>query len=656
MCGIAGYIGINNNEPIDDNVLIEMNNSLIHRGPDGEGYFFGGKFNKRYVDYLKKQRPNAIINTKPNGRTIRLAHRRLSIIDPNPIAGQPMSDNEGEIWIIFNGEIYNHREVRAHLLQKGYHFKTDHSDTETIIYAYKEWGIKFVYKLRGMFAIALWDEKIDKFYIFRDRTGIKPLYYTLKNGRFYFASEIKAILQDKTIKREINEGGLYHYLSFLTVPAPETLFKGIYKLAAGHYIEISNGLISKQKEYWDVFDNVKVMNNKTEDEIKICLLDALIDSVACHLESDVPVGIFLSGGIDSSTNAALFRKIAKQRVKAFSIGYKDDHKLQNYKNEFIYSRKVAKEYGLDYYEIELSQNDLIDFIPKLIYYQDEPIADPVCVPVYYVSKLAKDNGVTVAQVGEGSDELFWGYKSWKTFLKLQRLNDFPATNIVKKIGLLGLKLVGKNQTAYYEFLRRGSSNERVFWSGAESFFETEKHAMFSDRLKNKFKKHSSWEVIEPYYKKFISSAPEPSYLNWMSYIDLKVRLPELLLMRVDKMAMAVSLEGRVPFLDYKFVEYAMSIPSKIKTRNNELKYILKKSVENILPHDIIYRKKQGFSTPVYDWFLDKLGDISKEKIANFNKETEIFDANFLQNLYAKKQGNKVWYLLNLAVWWEEYIN
>lgn len=656
MCGIAGYISINNNEPIDDDILIEMNDSLIHRGPDGEGYFFGGKFNKRYVDHLKKQKPNAIINTKLNGRTIRLAHRRLSIIDPNPMAGQPMSDNEGEIWIIFNGEIYNHREIRAHLLQKGYSFKTDHSDTETIIYAYKEWGIKFVHKLRGMFAIALWDGKIDQFYILRDRTGIKPLYYTFQNGRFYFASEIKAILRDKTIKREINERGLYHYLSFLTVPAPETLFKGIYKLAAGHYIEISKGLISKQKEYWDVFDNVKVMNNKTEDDIKISLLDALKDSVACHLESDVPVGIFLSGGIDSSTNAALFREIAKKKVKAFSVGYKDDHKLKNYKNEFIYSRKIAKEFGLDYYEIELDQNDLIDFIPKLIYYQDEPIADPVCVPVYYVSKLAKDNGVTVAQVGEGSDELFWGYKSWETFLKLQKLNDLPATKFAKKIGLFGLELIGKNQTAYYEFLRRGSNDERVFWSGAESFFETEKHLMFSDRLKNKFKKYSSWEVIEPYYKKFISSAPEISYLNWMSYIDLKIRLPELLLMRVDKMAMAVSLEGRVPFLDYKFVEYAMSIPSNIKTHNNELKYILKKSVEDILPHDIIYRKKQGFSTPVYDWFLDRLGDISREKIANFNKETEIFDSNFLQKLYDKKQGNKVWYLLNLAAWWEEYIN
>lgn len=656
MCGIVGYIGLENQQPIKEEIFVKMNDAMVHRGPDGDGFYFGGNFDDSFVSKLKFQRPNSLISQDKQGRTLALGHRRLSIIDLNPLAGQPMCDDESKIWIVFNGEIYNHRETREELIKKGYKFKTTHSDTEMIIYAYKEWGKEFVYKLRGMFAISLWDSRKDTMLLYRDRTGIKPLYYTVSNGRLYFASEIKAILQDKSIKREMNNEGLYHYLSFLTVPAPQTLFKNIYKLSAGHYIEIKNGVVSEQKEYWDVFDNVSMLYDKTEEEIKTGLLETLKDSISCHLEADVPVGVFLSGGIDSSTNAALFKDIAKHKVKAFSIGYKNDENLSSYKNEFVYSRQVAKEFGLDYHELELSQDDLIDFLPKLIHHQDEPIADPVCVPVYYVSKLAKEHGVTVAQVGEGSDELFWGYESWNRLLKLQNLNDLPVPNIFKKLGLKAFDMVGKNQSYYYELLRRGANDERVFWSGAESFFETQKKAMLSSRLRNDFKGYSSWEVIEPHYKKFLSSAPEKTNLNWMSYIDLKLRLPELLLMRVDKMAMAVSLEGRVPFLDYKFVEYAMSIPSSFKTKDNVSKYILKKTVEGVIPNEIIYRKKQGFGAPVYDWFLDKLGDVSKEKIANFNKHTETFDNSFLQNLYDSKRGNDVWYLMNLAAWWEEYID
>jgi asparagine synthase (glutamine-hydrolysing) len=655
MCGIAGYVGLDNQAPLNPEVLVRMSESLSHRGPDGEGFYFGGVFQEHVLESIRSTRPKSTLNFNKGGRTLSLVHRRLSIIDLSDLASQPMCDFESKIWIVFNGEIYNHKEVRETLLKKGYIFKTDHSDTETIIYAYKEWGKEFIYKLRGMFAFVIWDSQKDTLLLYRDRTGIKPLYYCIANGRFYFASEIKAILQDDTIRREMNEKGLYNYLSFLTVPAPETLFKNIYKLSAGHYIEVVNGNVSEQREYWDVFDNVSVMYDKTEDEIRERLLYELRDSVACHLEADVPVGIFLSGGIDSSTNAALFKEIAKTNVKAFSIGYKEDYKLKSYKNEFYYSRKVAKELGLEYYELELSQEDLINFLPKLIYHQDEPIADPVCVPIYYVSKLARENGVIVAQVGEGSDELFWGYTLWKKLLMLQNLNDLPVPQLFKKALLKMLKCLGKKDTNYYEYLRRGAYGERVFWSGAESFFEENKKAMLSKRLKEGFKDYSSWEIIEKYNKKFLKSAPEPSNLNWMSYIDLKIRLPELLLMRVDKMAMAVSLEGRVPFLDYKFVEFAMSIPSALKTKNNESKYILKKAVEGLIPHEIIYRKKQGFGAPVYDWFLDKLGQLAKEKISSFNKETDVFDKAFINKLYEQKKGDKVWYLLNLAAWWENYI-
>lgn len=655
MCGIVGYVNLSHNNPLDFNLLISMNDSISHRGPDGEGFYFCGDYNFDFINFIRKSRPNALISYQKHPRTLAFGHRRLAIIDLDPKAGQPMSDSNDKIWLVFNGEIYNYKEIRS-LLKDKYKFKTDHSDTETIIYAYKEWGKNFIHHLRGMFAFVLWDSEKDLVLLYRDRTGIKPLYYTIHNGRFYFASEIKAFLQDETIVKELDEKNLYDYLTFLTVPAPNTLFKNIYKLKAGHYLEINQGLVSEQREYWDVFSNVNVLYHKSEDEIKHQLINELRSSVAIHLESDVPVGVFLSGGIDSSTNAALFKEVASHKVKAFCIGYKNDDHLITYKNEFKYSRLIAKKFDLEYYELELSQDDLIEFLPKLIYHQDEPIADPVCVPVYYVSKLAKDNGVTVAQVGEGSDELFCGYNRWLLFLLLQKLNSMPCPQVLKYFPLIVFDYYGKQNTVYYEYLRRGYNNERIFWSGAEAFFENEKKQLLSQRLREKFRNYSSYEIVKHYYKKFLQTAPEKSNLNWMSYIDLKIRLPELLLMRVDKMSMAVALEGRVPFLDYKFVEFAMSIPSKLKYKGNQTKYILKKAVEEILPYEIVYRKKQGFGTPVYEWFFDKLGILAKEKIKLFNKHTEILNDNYLEYLYNTNQGAKIWYLLNLANWWLDYIN
>lgn len=655
MCGIVGIIHLNNQTPIKEDLFVSMCDEMSHRGPDGDGFHFSGKINQEKITQLKSERPSSKITSKESDHTIFLGHRRLSIIDLNPLAAQPMSTADQKIWIVFNGEIYNHAELRKELVAKGHQFITDHSDTECIINAYKEWGIDCIHRFRGMFAFCLWDEEKETAWLIRDRIGIKPLYYTIHDGKLYFASEIKAFLKDKTIPRGINEEGLYNYLSFLTVPAPQTLFKDIYKLPAGHRIKIHKGKVSETEQYWDVFDNVKMMKDKPEKEITSELIDKLRESVKYRLESDVPVGVFLSGGIDSSTNAALFSEIAKEPVRAFSIGYANDEKLESYKNEFVYSRRVAKDLACDYHELELTQKDLIDFLPRLIHLQDEPIADPVCVPLYFLSKLARDNGVTVCQVGEGSDELFWGYETWKRALKLQEADDIPIPNFLKKAGLLLMKALRKDGSQYYEYLRRGSLDIPVFWGGAEAFSEAQKSKLLSKSFKQKFKNYTSWEILKPYYKKYKESAPEQSHLNWMTYLDLKLRLPELLLMRVDKMSMGVSLEGRVPFLDHVFVEYAMSIPAKVKTKNDESKHILKEAVKGIIPDEIIYRKKQGFGAPIYEWFLDELGPIAKEKIKKFNDATQVFSDDYLQQLYERKEGHLVWYLLNLAMWWEKYI-
>ena len=656
MCGILGVIALDNNEPIAPSKLVRMSDTMSHRGPDGDGFLFAGNVDRNLIDKSVAGRDKTYLFQCDNHRSIGLAHRRLSIIDLSTVAFQPMSDADGDVWIIFNGEIYNHKEIRPELERDGYKFKTSHSDTEMMIYAYKKWGIECIHKFRGMFAFCLWDKKKDLFYMVRDRIGIKPLYYTQANGRFYFASEIKAIIEDETVKRELNEQGFYDYFTFLTVPAPNTLFANIYKLKPGHYIKIENGKVSEQTEYWDIYDNVEYHGNKTQERIQEELIDLLRTSVKYRLEADVPVGVFLSGGVDSSLNTALFSEISDKPVQAFTVGYANDEKLSTYKNEFEYARKVAKQFGCDYHELALTQKDLMDFLPQLIHHQDEPIADPVCVPVYFVSKLARDNGVTVCQVGEGSDELFWGYETWKRFSNLQAKSELPFAGLGMHAGMGALKMMGKEYSLPYEMMYRGTHQDKqLFWGGITSFAENEKKAIMHPQLRNQFKDYTTWEIIKPYYTKYLASTPEKAQVNWMSYFDVKVRIAELLLMRVDKMSMAVSLEARVPFLDHKFVEYAMGIPAAMKTKNGETKHILKKAVEGILPPEIIYRKKQGFGTPVFEWFFEDLGKFAMEEINSFAKETEIIDPKMIKHYFDTKQGTKVWYILNFVMWWKEFV-
>lgn len=651
MCGFVGFIDLLNkkNNKIDIATFKAMNESIAHRGPDGEGYSFLGK---GYADEPAIQNNTYIAQE----RNLALAHKRLSIIDRTEEANQPMHSADTRISLLFNGEIYNHLELRQELLNKGYQFKTSHSDTEVIIHAYLEWGIEAVKKFRGMYSIALWDKDLDTLHLVRDKIGIKPMYYSESKDKLYFASEIKAIIEDSSVKRAIHYKGLYHYLSFLTVPAPDTLFENIYKLPAGHRIEIIQGKVSQPIQYWDIFDDVK-LSTQNEEEILKQTLKKLEKSVNYRSVADIPVGVFLSGGIDSSLNAKLFSKNSDYQIKAFSVGYQNDDELKSYTNEFKYAQLAAKDSNAQYFQKELTQQDFIDFLPVLVHHQDEPIGDPVCMPVYYVSKLAKDNNISVCQVGEGSDELFWGYSSWKYMLKLQELNDIKIIpNFVKKIGLKTLKYLGKEDKNYYEWLKRGANNQNVFWSGAEAFSETQKEKLLSQSFREKLPKdYSSWEIIQKHRKDFENKSPEKSHLNWMSYIDLKIRLPELLLMRVDKMSMAVSLEARVPFLDDRFVSYAMSIPSKLKTKNGISKYVLKKAIEGLIPDKIIHRKKQGFDAPVYDWMLDELGVIARQKIDEFNETTNVFNNQYINKLFEMKNNKQIWYILNVALWWEHFI-
>lgn len=630
MCGIVGALALGDGFRISEEYITRMRDSIAHRGPDGAGTWVSADCR------------------------VGLGHRRLSIIDLSEMANQPMCNEDGTLWVVFNGEIYNHAEIRAELDRVGRHrWKTDHSDTEVILHAFEEWGIECLHRFRGMFALGLWDTRQRALWLIRDRIGIKPLYYSVHHGRLTFASEIKALLADPDQPRAVNECAFFHYLSFLTAPAPDTLFEGIRKLPSGTWLRVSENGAIQEHRYWDVWDHVTPLLGVSEDEIARRLLNELRTSVQLRKVSDVPVGVFLSGGLDSSTNAALFSEGEGGPVKTFSIGYRGDY--DSYSNELHYAQRVAEKVGAQYHERLLTQDDLLDFLPHMVWLQDEPIADPVCVPVYYVSKLARDNGVIVAQVGEGADELFWGYPAWKTSLALQRYDDLPVPRPLKRLGLTALRSMGMGESMKYEWLRRGVAGQPIFWGGAEAFTQAEKERLLSPRLRRALAGMTSWEAIAPIRERFETKAWERSHLNWMTYLDLNIRLPELLLMRVDKMSMGVSLESRVPFLDHKVVELAMGIPERVKIRDGTLKYILKKAVRGLIPDEIIDRPKQGFGVPIYEWFYDRLGKQVRQDLEAFCDQTDFFDVEAVRRLLARGRGDQAWYLYNFALWWKQWI-
>lgn len=628
MCGICGIISFDNSV-IDEKILIRMRDEMKHRGPDAEGIF---------------------INETKN---VGFGFRRLAIIDLSPAANQPMSNHDKSIWIIFNGEIYNHLEIRKELESKGYHYKTK-SDTETIIYAYEEFGIDFIHKLNGMFAIAIWDERKKLFIAYRDRIGKKPFYYTLKNGKFIFASEIKSILKHPDVKKEIDLNSLSQYLTFLIPPSPDTIFEGVKKLPAGHRLIMNENGDLKIEEYYDVLNSDNELLEKDEDEIKQNIVRLLRQSVKDRMISDVPFGVFLSGGIDSSTNVALMAELMDRPVDTFSIGFKDFP----YKNEFEYARKVAEIFKTNHHEIEIDSSDALEFFPQLVYHQDEPLADPVCIPLYFVSKLARDNGTIVVQVGEGSDEEFAGYSWMLRELKLAKLNKYLFKNfpsVLNKLFYNSIKNIWADNGKFLEldYIRRMKDREEIYWGGAVNFTIEHKSKLLVKELNNTYQK------IKSIYDRYNRKSKIDDILRKMIYLEFKNRLPELLLMRVDKMSMATSVEARVPFLDYRLVEYSFKIDSTIKTKNNTTKYILKKAVEGIIPNEIIYRKKQGFAAPMNYWLKNKLADFTKNYLLNSHiHKLNLFNKDFIKFLIDSPLSNRydyiqnTWNLLNLFMWYD----
>ena len=631
MCGIAGIFLIDKKKYyLKIDLIKRMNEIQSHRGPDASGVWMS------------------------SDRNIAFGHSRLSIIDLSIKANQPFQDLTRDYTITFNGEIYNHSEIRKRLIQKGYKFKTKNSDTEVLLLSYIEWKKDCLKYIKGMFAFAIWDNNEQSLWLVRDRVGVKPLYYKIDRNKIFFASEIKAILLDETYNAKIAEESLFHYLSFLCSPSPNTMFEGIKKLDAGCWLSIDRKGKVVKKQYWDPIKN-KESFRKNENDFNDLIYNQIKKSVKLRSISDVEVGIFLSGGIDSSTNASLFAELSKKRINTFSIGY--DKEYDSYKSELNYAKLVSQKIGSNHHEKKLSKKDLIDIIEKMVYHQDEPISDPVCFPIYFVSKLARDNGVKVCQVGEGADELFFGYTNWARTSLINNVLKKPFfISPIKKILKKAMEILSIDYKYSYDLLSRSIKKLPIFWSGAEAFSESEKFRIFSKKMKNKFKNKSSWEIIKPHFDFFNKEMKYKNLENWMTYIDLKLRLPELLLMRIDKMSMACGLEARVPFLDHKLIEKLIDIPKEVKFKERKLKIILKECVKNLIPKIIIDRKKQGFGLPLKEWFSDSLGINEKEIILGFIRDTDYFDIHEIEKILSYRKGDtRIWFLLNLALWWKIFI-
>jgi len=625
MCGLAGYISKTHVFLNDAQVLERMHQEIAHRGPDGHGIWSSHAFK------------------------VALVHRRLSIIDLSDVGLQPMFDKDKTVVIVFNGEIYNYQQLKKELEALGHRFITS-TDTEVFLYAFKQWGIACLDKLEGMFAGVLGDLKKNEWFLVRDRMGVKPLYFSLEGGYISFASEIKSLWHLPWLHKEVSQRALYHYLTFMVAPAPWTIYKGIYKLPAGHYARITPQRTITFHEWYNPLAPSIMYAEKDLNNEQFCvdkIRELLRAAVKKRMISDVPFGVFLSGGIDSSLNVALMAECTSQ-VKTFNVSFSDGPEY----SETEWARKISAQFGTEHHEIVISEKEAFEFYEKMVYHQDEPIADCVCIPLYYVSKLLKDSGTTVVQVGEGSDELFCGYQNYVNHLEAYKKYYQPTRLVPQKIKRAGAWCAAylfSDKHTYLEALDQWSADRHLFWSGARgcserlkqalcNFYENEPDDVVGQIYPGMSLAYDSYAIVKYHLEQLYMHKPGSDFLLSMTYLELKQRLPELLLMRVDKMTMANAVEGRVPFLDHHLVEFALQIPSHFKYRNGITKYILKKAAEGILPHDIIYRPKMGFAAPTARWF---------KQDAQFRKyfaqkqdllsDLSLFDKKVVQGLFAKTQ-------------------
>ena len=659
MCGIVGSFQPRGSEPREE-IIARMSACMSHRGPDGDGIW-----------------------TSPD-RHATFGHRRLSIIDLSSNASQPMVNAAGTVAITFNGEIYNHQDIRRELEGLGkYEWRTDHSDTEMLLHAYEEWGVECVKKFYGMFAIGVYDARQPGrpvLHLIRDRVGIKPIYFTrTAAGEWLFASEIRSLVKHPNVSAEMDLTAFWHYLTFIVTPAPMTLFRGIFKIPAGHIVTVDADGRATARQYWDCRpDRSRTLKESdlSEDDAVAELTRLLKQAIARRMVSDVPFGVLLSGGVDSSLNVALMSELMSRPVTTFTIGYegKEDY------NEFQFAKKVSERYKTDHHETLISQKEAQDFLPLLVRLQDEPIADNVCIPLYFLARLVKQTGTTVVQVGEGADENFLGY--W--WCEHYRQKDAEVYQPAKHSPSWWSRMFARAKAATpgisgedLEIVKRAEAGQELFWGGAVCWWGemraklTPHPAPFAQTvdcpveglMPDSHTRLDSHAVVDHYIGGLTGKLADPEVLQKIPYMEMKLRLPEHLLMRVDKLTMAHAIEARVPFLDHDVVEFATRLPASYKLKDGVGKHVLKRAAAPYLDAELIHRRKQGFGAPMEEWFRE--GDFGDRCLAALERSQLVrdglFDGAYVADLLkGQMQGRggysfQLWTIMNAVLWHASWI-
>jgi len=613
MCGICGVFNFESRAPTDRESLERAARAMAHRGPDDEGFHIDGELG--------------------------LGNRRLSIIDL-PGGHQPLSNEDQTIWITFNGEIYNYRELRPGLEARGHRFRTA-TDTEAIVHLYEEHGVRCLEHLRGMFAFALWDARERRLFVARDRLGVKPLYYRQELGRIVFASELRALRELATQSLEIDPQSVYDFFGFRYVPAPRTFYRGVEKLLPGHFL-LADARGVRTQAYWDI--PLEGEQDTTEDACAREVVEHLRESVRLRLIADVPLGVFLSGGTDSSAVVALMAELGARPLKTFSVGFAEPEF-----SELPAARHIAKLYHTDHHELVVRAEDVAEELPRLVAFRDEPVAEPTDIALFKISQLAA-RSVKVVLAGEGGDELFAGYPKYAADRLAGLVSAFPRSVTQ---GLAQWLPYGQRRArlALEALSIRNEAERSATWFA--SFSRQERQALFAPDFL------AQVDVAHParVFEEVIRRASDRSPLKRMLYADLKIWLPDNLLLRGDQMTMAASIEERVPFLDHKLVEFAARIPSRMLSRGFRTKVLLKRALRPYVPAEILSRRKVGFAVPVGPWFRKELrsmvGDLLLAPGAHtreyFNRESaEQFVREHLDGV--RDRHKQLWALLNFELW------
>ena len=626
MCGICGKLNFDQNASVDPALIQAMLDTIRHRGPDDQGVYFAGQ--------------------------VGLGHRRLSIIDLNT-GHQPLSNEDSTVWIVFNGEIYNFQELRVFLLSKGHIFKTQ-TDTEVIIHLYEELGPQCVEKLRGMFAFAIWDEKTKTLFLARDRVGIKPLYYCLTGGSLLFASEIKAILADPAVDRQIALEIIDRFLTFFYLPGEQTLLRGVSKLAPGHYLLFKNAK-TEIHQYWDLGFS-KPGESPSRKEAARQLVDLLAETVELHMIADVPVGVLLSGGVDSTAVLSFAVERTDKEVSSYTVGFSDP----GVADERPYAKLAADTFGTQHHEMTITAADFAEFMPRYVWHMEEPVCEPPAIALYYVSKLAR-NYVKVLLSGEGGDEAFAGYSNYRNLLWLERVKRglSPLNGALARGLSFANSLFHSPRVAKYVPLMKAAFPD-YYYSRTSNPYRCTRNGLGNLYSADFARSIDSEYTLEP-VRRLQAHVRGQNTLDAMLYIDTKSWLPDDLLIKADKMTMANSLELRVPLLDHKVLEFAAALPTDLKVRGFTTKYLAKRALGPRVPKSILNRRKAGFPVPYESWLRKDLrGWVHEVLFDHATTSRGYFATPVVRELVARDEAKggyskEIFSLVTLELWHRTFL-